>query len=280
MGHVKDVYMRYAMAGDEFVGQCLCLLPYLQNTFGISPPHFGPWVGKALIQHAVSSQFPVVHQIEGFGKMCCMCLASTLYHHEYISNFASNHIAQITSYVFRHAATLEFFMENLDAVVTKTPWEDRDHHFSGIPSHLMAVHKLMEVKTEQHALVDKFIDRMKVVLDEQGIEGGNLTVVQLQAIIADVLEKSGKGRTNWKVGHYNNNSKIKKILSKRLLLKTATTPFIFTMGNSAGSHPIGASPELACWIVGDIGGLVTMSGRCPLFGCSQNKMWSGLLVYP
>ncbi|KAL7575966.1 hypothetical protein ACA910_000756 [Epithemia clementina (nom. ined.)] len=80
---------------------------------------------------------------------------------------------------------LEFFTENLDAVVTKTPWEDRDHHFSGIPSHLTALHELMEVKTEQRALVDKFIDRMKVVLDERGIEGGILTVVQLQAIIAD-----------------------------------------------------------------------------------------------
>ncbi|KAL7570587.1 hypothetical protein ACA910_017638 [Epithemia clementina (nom. ined.)] len=185
MGHVKYVYMHYAMAGDEFVGRCLCLLPLLQTTFGISPPHFGSWVGEALIQHAVSSQFPMVHRIERFGKMCCMCLASTLYHRKYISNFASNHIAQITSYVFCHAATLEFFTENLDAVVTKIPWEDRDHHFSGIPPHLTALHELMEVKTEQRALVDKFIDRMKVVLDERGIEGGNLTMAQLQAVIAD-----------------------------------------------------------------------------------------------
>ncbi|KAL7571723.1 hypothetical protein ACA910_002823 [Epithemia clementina (nom. ined.)] len=80
---------------------------------------------------------------------------------------------------------LEFFTENLDAVVMKTPWEDLDHHFSRIPPHLTALHELMEVKTEQHALVDKFIDKMKVVLDERGIEGGNLTVAQLQAAIGD-----------------------------------------------------------------------------------------------
>ncbi|KAL7561023.1 hypothetical protein ACA910_000106 [Epithemia clementina (nom. ined.)] len=200
-----------------------------------------------------------------------MCLASTLYHCEYISNFASNHIARITSYVFCHAATLEFFTENLDAIVTKTPWEDQDHHFSGIPPHLTVLHKLMEVKTEQHALVDKFIDRMKVVLDERGIEGGNLTMVQLQAVIADGVREIRERLDNWKAGHYDDDSKIKKIHSKHLLLKTATTPFIFTMGNSAGSHWIGASPKLACWIVGDIGGLVTMSEKCPLFGCSQNK---------
>ncbi|KAL7580607.1 hypothetical protein ACA910_002126 [Epithemia clementina (nom. ined.)] len=117
--------------------------------------------------------------------MCPMCLASTLYHRKYISNFASNHIAQITSYVFHHAATLEIFTENLDAVVTKTPLEDQDHHFSGIPPHMTALHELMVVKTEHRALVDKFIDKMKVVLDERGIEGGNLTVAQLQAAIGD-----------------------------------------------------------------------------------------------
>ncbi|KAL7579696.1 hypothetical protein ACA910_021842 [Epithemia clementina (nom. ined.)] len=179
MGHVKDVYMRYATAGDEFVRQCLCLLLLLQTSFGRSPAHFGSWVGKALIQRAVSSQFPMVHQIDGLGKMCRMCLVSTLYHCKFISNFASNHIAQITSYDFCHTATLEFFTENLDAVVTKTPWEDQDHHFSGISPHLTALHELMEVKTEQHALVDKFMDKIKVVLDERGTEGGNLTVAQL-----------------------------------------------------------------------------------------------------
>ncbi|KAL7559094.1 hypothetical protein ACA910_017507 [Epithemia clementina (nom. ined.)] len=108
MGHVKDVYMRYATAGDEFVGQCLRLLPLLQTTFGISLPHFGSWVGEALIQRAVSYQFPMVPRVEGFGKMCHMCLASTLYHREYIANFASNHIARITSYVFVMHQRLNF----------------------------------------------------------------------------------------------------------------------------------------------------------------------------
>ncbi|KAL7569499.1 hypothetical protein ACA910_009731 [Epithemia clementina (nom. ined.)] len=29
MGNVKDIYMSHALAGDEFVGHCLCLLPLL-----------------------------------------------------------------------------------------------------------------------------------------------------------------------------------------------------------------------------------------------------------
>ncbi|KAL7564755.1 hypothetical protein ACA910_010164 [Epithemia clementina (nom. ined.)] len=40
MGIVKDIYMQYALAGDEFVGHCLCLLPLLQAEFVVSPPHF------------------------------------------------------------------------------------------------------------------------------------------------------------------------------------------------------------------------------------------------
>ena len=41
MGQVKDIYMHYAMAADEFVGHCQSLLQLLQTNFGSSPPHFG-----------------------------------------------------------------------------------------------------------------------------------------------------------------------------------------------------------------------------------------------
>ena len=40
MGRVKDIYMRYVSAGDEFVGRCLSMLPLLSSKFGASPPHF------------------------------------------------------------------------------------------------------------------------------------------------------------------------------------------------------------------------------------------------
>ncbi|KAL7560005.1 hypothetical protein ACA910_013499 [Epithemia clementina (nom. ined.)] len=188
MGHVKDIYMRYATAGDEFVGRCLCLLPLLQAEFGISPPHFGELVGDDMAKEMVSSQYPLVHLIDGFGKLCQMCLASTLFHCEFIFSFPSNHVIRATSQVLCHEAMVLFFAENSDAVKTTMPWMDTVHHFSRIPPHIAALHNLMVVRDEQRHLVDQFMDRMKGLLDERGIQhGGALTVQNLRDILGEGL---------------------------------------------------------------------------------------------
>ncbi|KAL7561466.1 hypothetical protein ACA910_010981 [Epithemia clementina (nom. ined.)] len=188
MGHVKDIYMRYATAGDEFVGRCLCLLPLLQAKFEVSPPHFGELVGDDMAKEMVSSQYPLVHLVNGFGKLCRMCLASTVYHREFVLSFPSNHVICVTSQVLCHEATVLFFDENADVVKTTMPWIDTAHHFSGIPPHVAALHNLMVVRDEQQLLVDQFMERMKALLDEQGIQhGGALTAQNLRDILDEGL---------------------------------------------------------------------------------------------
>ncbi|KAL7555702.1 hypothetical protein ACA910_021013 [Epithemia clementina (nom. ined.)] len=188
MGQVKDIYRHYATAGDEFVGCCLCLLPLLQAEFGIPPPLFGELVTDDFANEMVSAQYPIIHHIDGFGKLCQMCLASTLFHHAFVMDFSSNHVACTTSQAYWHAPTLSFFLENEDAVTTTMPWADCQHHFSGIPPHVTALHDLMVVQDEQRLLVDQFIDKMGTLLDERGIEqGGGLTVQNLQEVLGNGL---------------------------------------------------------------------------------------------
>ncbi|KAL7573934.1 hypothetical protein ACA910_001945 [Epithemia clementina (nom. ined.)] len=188
MGHVKDIYMRYATAGDKFVGRCLCLLPLLQAKFGVSPPHFGELVGDDMAKEMVSSQYPLVHLINGFGKLCQMCLASTLFHREFILSFPSNHVICATSQVLHHEATVLFFVENSDVVKTTMPWMDTAHHFSRIPPSIATLHDLMVVRDEQWLLVDQFMERTKGLLDEQGIQhGGALTAQNLCDILGEGL---------------------------------------------------------------------------------------------
>ena len=40
MGNIRDIYMRYISSGDQFIGQCLSMLPLLHTEFGSSPPNF------------------------------------------------------------------------------------------------------------------------------------------------------------------------------------------------------------------------------------------------
>ncbi|KAL7574439.1 hypothetical protein ACA910_015812 [Epithemia clementina (nom. ined.)] len=136
----------------------------------------------------VSAQYPIIHHIDGFGKLCQMCLASTLFHRAFVMDFPSNHVACTTSQAYRHAPTLNFFLENEDAVTTTMPWADCQHHFSGIPLHMTVLHDLMVVRDEQKLLVDQFIDKMGTLLDKRGIEqGGGLTVQNLQEVLGDGL---------------------------------------------------------------------------------------------
>ncbi|KAL7565497.1 hypothetical protein ACA910_012235 [Epithemia clementina (nom. ined.)] len=120
----------------------------------------------------VSAQYPIMHHIDGFGKLCQMCLASTLFHRAFVMDFPSNHVAHTTSQAYRHAPMLNFFSENEDAITTTMPWADHQHHFSGIPPHVTALHDLMVVRDEQRLLVDQIIDKMGTLLDKRGIEQG------------------------------------------------------------------------------------------------------------
>ncbi|KAL7567123.1 hypothetical protein ACA910_009450 [Epithemia clementina (nom. ined.)] len=190
MGHFKDIYRKYATAGDKFVGCFLCLLPLLQAEFGISPHHFGELVGDNMAKEMVSLQYPLIHLIDGFGKLCQMCLALTVYHCEFILSFPSNHAICTTSQVLCHKATLLFLVENPEVVKAMMPWLDSEHHFSGIPPHVAALHDLMVVRDEQWLLVNPFMDKMKILLNEQGIQhGGALMVQSLHDILGEGLNE-------------------------------------------------------------------------------------------
>ncbi|KAL7568229.1 hypothetical protein ACA910_004227 [Epithemia clementina (nom. ined.)] len=92
-----------------------------------------------------------------------------MFHLNYLIGFPVNHIVRIASQVLQQQVTLEYFHYQDDAVQTMMPWKDPVHPFSGIPSHVAALHDLMDVQDEQHLLIDKFIDKMRLVLDEHGI---------------------------------------------------------------------------------------------------------------
>jgi hypothetical protein len=46
-GDVKDIYFKYAENGDQYVGQCLCLLPIINVDLATSPPYYSTAVDVA-----------------------------------------------------------------------------------------------------------------------------------------------------------------------------------------------------------------------------------------
>jgi hypothetical protein len=184
MGKVKDIYMRYVVAGDEFVGRCLCLLSLLRTDFGVSPPHFiledEPW-----IEPIRALQFPMFGLIAGFKKITTMCLASILFHREWLLLFLpSNHVFLITSYVHRLAS----LTSKIEKVRITFPWNDKEKAFSGVPPQMSLLYEVTELKDRQQGMVVELVEEIKKLLEDMSMDGGRLTEQNLRKILGEFQE--------------------------------------------------------------------------------------------
>jgi len=187
MGKVKDTYMRYIDSGDQFVGRCLALLPLLSSQFACSPPYFSNDATddeKNWFDSLRLSQFPMVAGLPNYGLLTRMCLASLLYHRHWIlENFMVNHVVRCCSVVLRHAAVIERCDRNPNLVRVSYPWNDRGHIYTGIPPHVSTLQELTLLREEQKNLIDGFVDRVKLALQEYGVDNERLTVENLNRIL-------------------------------------------------------------------------------------------------
>ena len=186
MGQVKDIYMRYIQAGDEFVGRCLSLAPILSDTFGNSPPFFtDEYDGDATAM--TERQYPMLVPIIHLRKMLKMCCASLLYHRRFVDSLSPNHVVVAGSQALREQDVLEEIQGN-DVIKVTKPWNDTAHAFSGIPPHVAVLHRLALIRTEQQTLIDGFVGNVKQAIEESGV-GGVVPGARLDRMFAQLQER-------------------------------------------------------------------------------------------
>jgi hypothetical protein len=179
MGKIKDIYMRYISAGDQFVGRSLTLLSLLREDFGVSPPIFNneefDWIEQVRLL-----QFPMVGPVAGLGRMTRMCLASILFHHGWLSSYlVANHVFLVTSHVHRSA---ELRCHSTDTSITY-PWNDQDeeHAFTGVPPQTALLQQVTAVREKQQSLITDFVREVKEMLE--GLDGVRLSERNLQEVL-------------------------------------------------------------------------------------------------
>jgi hypothetical protein len=171
MGKVKDIYMRYVTSGDEFVGRCLSLMPLLSTQFASSPPYFEDeqveWVDTLRRRH-----FKRIALVDGMEKLTRMCLASILYHYEWLVNvLGRNHTFLVSSVIHRSDGVEQFRA----SVQVSYPWNDNINHYSGIPPHVTVLQDMAMLKNtqeqllrDQQQLVGDFVTQTRILLADGG----------------------------------------------------------------------------------------------------------------
>ncbi len=147
MGKVKDIYMHYVDSGDQFVGRCLSLLLLLSSNFASLPPYFPDTAtddGKNRLEALCLSQFLMVACLPNYGLLTWMCLATVLYHHNWIlENFMVNHVVCCVSTVLHQVDVVQHCDTNPGFVIVTCPWNDNAGHvFTDVPPYVAMLQEL------------------------------------------------------------------------------------------------------------------------------------------
>jgi hypothetical protein len=131
----------------------------------------------------VPLQFYALKGILPFGRMLRMCLASLLYHHQWITtNLSFNHVVITSSTCFRDIVDLTR-VKVQGWIVTQFPWNDRQITFSGIPPHSTLLEQIAEVRAEQKDFCLNFVSKIKEALAEYGVNAGAISEDRVSSIL-------------------------------------------------------------------------------------------------
>jgi len=79
MGKVKDVYLKYSAAGDQYVDRVVTGLPTQKVLFACSQPIFNNTVSLEDIDYVIATFFPTFELKVTFKPVVVLCAAALLY---------------------------------------------------------------------------------------------------------------------------------------------------------------------------------------------------------
>jgi len=188
MGKVKDTYLQYEAAQDQYIGRIICGLNVNSYTFSASPPYFSSNSNEQDIQHDANGVFPFVIDVN-YRLLTRFCLASLIYHKAFLmqtlgarSPFRSNTLLT------------NLLRSDPQNVIIKYAHEDSDVVLTGIPVHVIVLvnQERERVRLEEIYLLlsgridatsDRIVGSVREDLDSRGIHGGDVSVNRLQELL-------------------------------------------------------------------------------------------------
>ena len=192
---VRDVYMLYEKAGDQYCGRILAGLPVMSGDFAVLYPEFVNVTVGSTVQEVeqqkedVSTSVRIVLQSmfgEGLLPASYMFLrvglASSLHHRDTLhENYPNSSIIRATS-LYTSREVLE-----LKALVRISRLGDKDcyaQRVTGIPPHVVVTSLLEQLHEKVDGLVPSFIAKLNEAMDDRTFNG-TISEARLKKIIDD-----------------------------------------------------------------------------------------------
>lgn len=173
MGSVKDRYIHYEKAGDQFVGRTVTGIPSLDCNFAISPVYWD-WCGlprreeilfkKELEEISSGIADREVVSAATFGLVQYL-FAALVYHYDYLNSTLDECNKMRASFGFMKAADCGRLKE---CAVIRYPWEmtSATPKPSGIPPHVLLLNKLEGMERQASTFPEKVLDGMREELKQ------------------------------------------------------------------------------------------------------------------
>ena len=192
---VRDVYMLYEKAGDQYCGRILAGLPVMSGDFSVLYPEFvNVTVGSTVqeveqqVEDVSISVRIVLHSIFGEGILPAsymflrVGLACSLHHRDTLQeNYPSTSIIRSTSlYTSREVLDLK-------ALVRISKLGEKDcyaQRVTGIPPHVVVTSLLEQLHEKVDGLVPSFIAQLNQAMDDRTFNG-TISEARLKQIIDD-----------------------------------------------------------------------------------------------
>jgi hypothetical protein len=185
MGHVKERYLQYEKAGDQYLGRVVCGLDVNEASFGVSPPYFDTDLETIEKIHSLLKDYAVggnrvtadMHRVFYF------CYASLCYHRDFLTKILHKR-SKLQASPFYNS------MPNYAkvAAVVKLPWTKTATTpvFTGLPPHVVLLAKCEELKLELKQAKEDIIAGVKEDLDNRRL--GSQSYFDKEEIIGKMTE--------------------------------------------------------------------------------------------
>jgi hypothetical protein len=119
LGGVQDRYIRFESTGDRYLGRVVAGLPLNGADFALLPPHFIQ-NDDDVVCATVADMFPAFKSSSNLQDKLKLCLASLVYHSDYLRSTMPQSHPLLSTFVFRRPDIIKALKATL--VEHESPW--------------------------------------------------------------------------------------------------------------------------------------------------------------